>query len=358
MRVYNFSAGPAALPLPVLEQAQKEMVEYGSTGMSVMEMSHRGKPFMQIIEEAQSLIRELMNIPDNYKVLFLQGGASMQFSMVPMNLHKNGKADYAITGAWSKKALKEGKKVLDCKVVCSSEEDTFSHIPKIAASEIRNDADFFHMTSNNTIYGTRYNYLPDAGNVPIVSDMSSFILSEQVDVSKYGIIYAGAQKNIGPSGVTVVIMRDDLIGGADENCPSMLNYQTMADADSLYNTPPTYAIYIAKLGFEWLKKMGGVPAIEKINIEKSNLLYDFIDNSNLFSNPVNKEDRSRMNVTFVTGNEDLDAKFIKEATENGLTTLKGHRSIGGMRASIYNAMPLEGVQKLVDFMKKFELENK
>lgn len=357
MRVYNFSAGPANLPLEALETAQKELVEYGTAGMSVMEMSHRSADFKAIMEDAQSLLRKLMNIPDNYKVLFLQGGASLQFAMVPLNLKKNGKADFINTGAWSKKAIKESKKVLDVKVLASSEDSVFSYIPEIDENEIRSDADFLHITQNNTIYGTRYTKLPNAKGVPIVADMSSCILSEEFDVSKYGIIYAGAQKNIGPSGVTVVIIREDLIGNADESVPTMLNYQTHSDADSMFNTPPTFAIYMAKLGFEWLDKIGGVKAIQKINEEKAKMLYDFIDSSKLFNNPVTPKDRSMMNVTFVTGNEELDAKFVKEAKAKGLVNLKGHRSVGGMRASIYNAMPTEGVKALIQFMSEFEANN-
>lgn len=357
MRVYNFSAGPANLPLEALEVAQKELVEYGGAGMSVMEMSHRSSDFLGVFNEAQALIRKLMNIPSNYKVLFLQGGASLQFAMVPLNLKKNGKADFINTGAWSKKAIKESKKVLDVKVLASSEEKVFSYIPEVKDSDIRSDADFLHITQNNTIYGTRFTKLPNAGNVPIVADMSSCILSEEIDVSKYGIIYAGAQKNIGPAGLTVVIIREDLIGNAQDSVPTMLNYETHSENDSMFNTPPTYSIYMAKLGFEWLDKKGGVKAIQKINEDKAKMLYDYIDASKMFSNPVTKNDRSMMNVTFVTGNEELDAKFVKEAKAKGLVNLKGHRSVGGMRASIYNAMPVEGVKALIDFMKEFEANN-
>lgn len=358
MRVYNFSAGPANMPLPVLEKAQKDLAEYGSAGMSVMEMSHRSAAFKEIITQAEATLRSLLHVPDNYKILFLQGGASLQFSMVPLNLHKNGKADFINTGAWSKKAIKESKKVLDVKVLASSEDQTFSYIPKVDASSIRQDADFLHITYNNTIYGTKFHQLPEAGNVPIVSDMSSYILSEPIDVSKFGIIYAGAQKNIGPAGVTVVIIREDLIGGADEDCPTMLDYAIHAEKDSMYNTPPTFAIYMAGLGFQWLKDLGGVEAIQKVNVEKAAILYDYLDESQLFKGTVVKEDRSLMNVPFVTGNEELDAAFIKEAKAAGLENLKGHRSVGGMRASIYNAMPIEGVKKLVAFMKEFEAKNK
>lgn len=357
MRVYNFSAGPANLPLEVLEKAQKELVDYGQAGMSVMEMSHRSADFKAIMEDAKALLRKLMNIPDNYKILFLQGGASLQFAMVPLNLKKNGKADFINTGAWSKKAIKESKKVLDVNVIASSEDKTFSYIPEIDETKLQKDADFLHITQNNTIYGTRYTKLPDTGSVPVVADMSSCILSEEFDVTKYGIIYAGAQKNVGPAGVTIVIIREDLIGNAAESVPTMLNYETHSEADSMFNTPPTFAIYIAKLVFEWLDKNGGVKAMQKINEEKAKMLYDYIDSSKMFSNPVTPKDRSMMNVTFVTGNEDLDAKFVKEAKAQGLCNLKGHRSVGGMRASIYNAMPKAGVEKLIAFMKEFEANN-
>jgi len=356
-RVFNFSAGPSALPLPVLEKAQKELVNYGDAGMSVMEMSHRSQMYLDIIQDAEKLLRELMNIPDNYKVLFVQGGASMQFAMVPLNLFKNKKADYVNTGEWSKKAIAEAKKIGAVNVVASSAEQTFNHIPALDKSKFDPEADYFHITSNNTIYGTRFTKLPECGNVPIVSDMSSCILSEVVDVSKYGIIYAGAQKNIGPAGFAIVIIREDLIGNAIAGTPTMLDYKTHADNDSMFNTPPTYGIYIAKLVFEWLKEMGGVPAIQKINEQKAATLYSFLDESKLFSATVRPEDRSLMNIPFVTGDDEMDKKFVKAAEKAGFVNLKGHRSVGGMRASIYNPMPLEGVQALVAFMKKFEAEN-
>lgn len=357
-RVFNFSAGPTALPLKVLEKAQKELVVYGNSGMSVMEMSHRSKVYLEIFEETESLIRELMNIPTNYKVLFLQGGASSQFAMVPMNLFKNKKADYINTGLWSKKAISEAKKYGTINVVASSEKENFNYIPKLDKSKFDNEADYVHITMNNTIYGTRFTNIPDTGNVPLVTDMSSSILSEVYDVSKFGLIYAGAQKNIGPAGLTLVIVRDDLVGKTIEGTPTMFDYKIHADNDSMYNTPPTYGIYIAKLVFEWLKELGGVPAIQKINEEKATLMYNYLDNSSLFKGTVVKEDRSLMNIPFVTGNDEIDDKFVKEATKAGFVNLKGHRSVGGMRASIYNPMPLEGVNELVNFMKKFELNNK
>lgn len=357
-RVYNFSAGPSMLPLPVLEQAQKELVCYGDTGMSVMEMSHRSKAFDDIIKQAEADIRDLMNIPDNYKVLFLQGGGNTQFAMVPLNLYKKGKADYVQTGQWAKKAAQEAKKWGDVHIVASSEDKVYSYIPKLDKSMFDPEADYFHITYNNTIYGTRYTKIPDTGNVPLVGDLSSCIMSEVIDVTKFGLIYAGAQKNIGPAGVTVVIIREDLLGNAKPECPTMLDYKIHADKDSLFNTPPCYAIYVAGLVFKWLKQMGGVAEMQKVNEEKAGILYDFLDNSSLFKGTVVPEDRSLMNVPFVTGDDDLNAKFIKEATAAGLVNLKGHRIVGGMRASIYNAMPVEGVKTLVEFMKKFETENK
>lgn len=357
-KVFNFSAGPSALPEAALKKAQSEMLRYGSSGMSVMEMSHRSKDYLAIIEAAEANLRELMNIPQNYKVLFLQGGASLQFAMVPLNLMiKNKQADYVSTGVWSKKAIKEASRYGKVNVVASSEDRTFSYIPELDASTFNQQADYFHITTNNTIYGTRYAILPDTGDVPLVADMSSDILSRAYDVSKFGLIYAGAQKNLGPAGVCIVIIREDLAGNAMEFTPTMLNYQTHIENDSMFNTPPTYGIYLCKLVLDWLKEQGGVDAIEKINNEKAELLYDFIDNSKMFSGTVNPKDRSIMNIPFVTGNDELNDKFIKEATAKGLVQLKGHRSVGGMRASIYNAMPLEGVQTLVDFMKKFEKEN-
>ncbi|MBQ8525279.1 MAG: 3-phosphoserine/phosphohydroxythreonine transaminase [Clostridia bacterium] len=358
-RVYNFSAGPSVLPLPVLEKAQKELVCYGDTGMSVMEMSHRSSAYQAIIDECEALLRELLNISDDYKVLFLQGGASSQFAMVPLNLFgKSNKADYIQTGLWAKKAAKEASRYGDVKIVASSDDKVFNYIPKVTKDMFTPDADYVHITHNNTIYGTRFAEIPDTGDVPLVADMSSSILSQEIDVNKFGIIYAGAQKNMGPAGLTVVIIRNDLIGKAMDICPTMFNYETHSENGSMFNTPPTYAIYICKLVCEWVKENGGIAAMEKVNKEKAALLYDYLDNSAMFSATVeNKEDRSLMNIPFVTGNDELNAKFIKEATAAGFVNLKGHRTVGGMRASIYNAMPVEGVQALVDFMKKFEAEN-
>ena len=356
-RVYNFSAGPSCLPEEVLRQAAGEMTDYKGTGMSVMEMSHRSKPYQAIIDETEALARELMGIPDNYKVLFLQGGASLQFAMIPMNLmvaHK--RAAFMNTGAWSDKAIKEAKKFGEALVVASSKESTFNHIPEIPA--VPENIDYFYICANNTIYGTKFSEFPQTGSVPLIADFSSCIMSEKVDVSKFGLIFAGAQKNLGPAGVCLVIIRDDLVGKAPETIPTMMNYQTHVDNGSMFNTPPTYAIYIMGLVFQWLKKNGGIDAIEKINREKAKILYDFLDSSSLFKGTVAVKDRSLMNVPFVTGNEETDAAFIKEAAAAGFVNLKGHRSVGGMRASIYNAMPLKGVQALVDFMKAFEAKNK
>ena len=350
MRVYNFSAGPSMLPVEVLEKAQAEMVEYGKSGMSVMEMSHRSKDYEEIIFGAEKLVRELMNVPDNYKVLFLQGGGSSQFTMVAQNLGtKNKKADYVITGQWAKKAAGEAEKYITVNKVASSADKTFSYIPKLDKSTFSDD--------NNTIYGTRYTKLPETDK-PLVADISSCVMSEVIDVSKFGLLFAGAQKNLGPAGVTVVIVREDLIGETLEGTPTMFDYKIHADNDSLYNTPPTYAIYVLKLVLEWVKAQGGVAKLQEINEKKAKLLYDFLDSSEMFKGTVVPEDRSLMNIPFVTGNEELDAKFVKEAKEAGLVNLKGHRSVGGMRASIYNAMPMEGVEALVNFMKKFEAENK
>jgi phosphoserine aminotransferase len=357
-RPFNFSAGPAVLPLEVLKKAQEEMVDWHGSGMSVMEMSHRGKEYTAIHEGAEKNLRTLMNVPANYKILFLQGGASTQFAMIPLNLFSaNKKADYINTGAWSKKAISEAKRYGNIKVVASSEKENFNHIPKLSKDMFSPDADYVHITTNNTIYGTCYPELPDTGGVTLVGDMSSDILSKPYDVSKFGLIYAGAQKNIGPSGLTIVIVREDLIGKALDITPTMLNYKTHADENSLYNTPPCYGIYIAGLVFEWMLENGGVNAMAKRNHEKAALLYDFLDNSKLFKATVEPRSRSIMNVPFVTGNEELDNKFIAEASKKGLKTLKGHRSVGGMRASIYNAMPKEGVQALVDFMEEFEGAN-
>ncbi|MCP4648492.1 MAG: 3-phosphoserine/phosphohydroxythreonine transaminase [PVC group bacterium] len=355
--IYNFSAGPAVLPKEVLQKAADELLNYNGSGMSVMEMSHRSADFKNIIDSAESNLRQIMGIPENYKVLFLQGGASLQFAMIPLNLmNKNKKADYVHTGQWSKKAIAEAKKFGDVNIVASSEGDNYTNIPKLDPAIFSEDADYFYIVSNNTIYGTTYNDLPDTGNVPLVADMSSNILSEPIDVSKFGVIFAGAQKNIGPAGVTIVIIREDLVGNAVDNIPTMLNYKTHADAGSMFNTPPCYSIYMAGLVFAWIKQKGGLAQVKKINEVKANMLYDYLDNSKLFSSPVQKENRSLMNIPFVTGNEEIDAKFIKEASARGLKTLKGHRTVGGMRASIYNAMPIEGVKALVEFMKEFEKE--
>jgi len=356
-RVFNFSAGPAVLPLEVLKQAKEDFISCGESGMNVMEMSHRSKEYQEIIDTAEADLRWLMNIPDSYKVLFLQGGASLQFYMVPLNLMtKHKKAHFIKTGAWSKKAIAEAKFIGEANVVASSEDKTFSYIPETNASMFTYDADYVHITSNNTIYGTRFTRLPDT-RLPLVSDMSSFILSEVIDVNDYGVIYAGAQKNIGPAGAAIVIIRGDLVENAPDDLPNMLSYKVQADNGSMFNTPPTYAVYMAGLVFKWLKRQGGVAAIQKVNEAKAGRLYDFIDNSRLFSNPVRLADRSLMNVTFVTGDEDRDAAFIKKAKAAGLVNLKGHRSVGGMRASIYNAMPEAGVDALIDCMKKFETEN-
>ena len=355
MRVYNFSPGPAVLPLEVLERAGKEMAEYKDCGMSVMEMSHRSKMYTAIHEEAEALLRELLAIPSNYKVMFLQGGASQQFALIPMNLYKNGKADYVLTGEWANKASKEAGKILNVNVAATSEDKKFSCIPE--EFNLSPDADYVHITSNNTICGTRYLGLPDTGGVPLVSDMSSGILSEVIDVSKFGLIYAGAQKNIGPSGLTVVIIREDLLTPRSEytsKLPAIFQYKTHADAGSLFNTPPTYAIYIAKLCLEWLKGQGGVPGIQKVNEAKAKMLYDFLDNSPLFKGIADKKYRSLMNIPFTTGDDAKDKDFVKKAAEAGLVNLGGHRIVGGLRASIYNAMPVSGVEKLVNFMKEFE----
>ncbi|MBE7089697.1 MAG: 3-phosphoserine/phosphohydroxythreonine transaminase [Clostridiales bacterium] len=356
MRVYNFAAGPSTLPLPVLEQAQKELLDYNGTGMSITEMSHRSKPFMAVNAEANALLRELMNIPDDYSVLFVQGGATQQFAAVPLNLLKNGKADYIVTGNFASKAYEEGLKYGDMAIAASSKEANYTYIPDMKNIKFRDGIDYVHTTYNNTIFGTRYTELPTT-DATLVTDMSSCILSEEIDVKKFGLIYAGAQKNIAPAGVTIVIVRKDLLGSALPICPVMLNYAVQDKNDSLYNTPPCFPIYVSMLVFRWLKELGGVKAIQKINEEKAGMLYDFIDNSTFYTNNVVKKDRSIMNVPFVTPNADLDAQFVAEATKQGLVSLKGHRLVGGMRASIYNAMPKEGVIKLIDFMKKFELEN-
>ena len=358
-RIYNFSAGPSMLPLAVLERAASEMTDYNGSGMSVMEMSHRSSFYEAIIQEAEADLRKLMNIPDNYKVLFLQGGASTQFSAVPLNLmNGSGKADYIVSGMFSKKAYAEAQKFGDVKLVASSADKNFTYIPEITPDMIREDADYVHICYNNTIYGTKYPEVPNVGDKVLVADMSSCILSEPVDVTKFGLIYAGAQKNMGPAGLTVVIVREDLIGKAKENIPVMLDYAVQAENGSMYNTPPCYSIYISGLVYKWLLDLGGLSEMKKINERKAQALYDYIDSSDLYKAPAEKKYRSMMNVTFVTGNEDLDKKFCKEAAAAGFQNIKGHRSVGGMRASIYNAMPEEGVMKLIEFMKKFEAENK
>ena len=357
-RVYNFSAGPAVLPEEVLKEAAEEMLDYKGTGMSVMEMSHRSKAYDEIIKDAENDIRDLMNIPDNYKVLFLQGGASQQFAAVPMNLMKNKKAAYIITGQWAKKAFQEAKIYGEAVDVASSADKTFSYIPDCSNLDIPEDADYVYICENNTIYGTKFWQLPDTKGKDLVADVSSCFLSEPVDVTKYGVIYGGVQKNIGPAGVVIAIIREDLIrDDVLPGTPTMLKWKTQADNDSLYNTPPCYGIYICGKVFKWIKKMGGLEAMKKHNEKKAAILYDFLDQSKLFKGTVEKKDRSLMNVPFVTGNEELDAKFVKEAKAAGFENLKGHRTVGGMRASIYNAMPIEGVEKLVEFMKKFEQEN-
>ena len=357
-RVYNFSAGPAVLPECVLKEAAAEMLDYKGTGMSVMEMSHRSKAYDDIIKTAEADLRELMNIPDNYKVLFLQGGASQQFAMIPMNLMKNKVADYIVTGQWAKKAYQEAAKYGKANKIASSEDKTFSYIPDCSDLPISEDADYVYICENNTIYGTKFKELPNTKGKDLVADVSSCFLSEPVDVSKYAVIYGGVQKNIGPAGVVIVIIREDLItDDVLEYTPTMLKYKTHADADSLYNTPPAYGIYICGKVFKWIKEMGGLEAMKEKNEAKAKILYDFLDESKLFKGTVEKKDRSLMNVPFITGDADMDAKFVKEAKEAGFENLKGHRSVGGMRASIYNAMPEEGVKALVAFMKKFEEEN-
>lgn len=358
-RVYNFSAGPSMLPESVLKKAAAEMLDYEGSGQSVMEMSHRSKTYDAIIKDCEALLREIMEIPDNYKVLFLQGGASSQFAMVPLNLmNRSGKADFVVTGQWANKAYQEAARYGEAHVVASSKDKTFSYIPKLDPATFTKDADYFHICMNNTIYGTKYHTLPETGDVPLVADISSCVLSEPIDVSKFGLLYAGAQKNMAPAGMTLVIVREDLLGNAQEITPTMFNYQIHADNGSMYNTPPCYTIYIAKLVLEWLKnEVGGLKEMQKINERKAKILYDFLDNSKLFKGTVVPEDRSLMNVPFVTGDEELDAEFVKAATAAGFVNLKGHRSVGGMRASIYNAMPVEGVEKLVEFMRAFEADH-
>ena len=358
-RVYNFSAGPSMLPVPVLERAAAEMLCYGESGMSVMEMSHRSKDYEPIIEAAEAQLRQLMNIPDNYKVLFLQGGASTQFAAVPMNLiGRTGKADYVVSGQFSGKAFKEAQKLgYDVKCIATTKDDNFDHIPTVTPDMIRPDAAYVHICFNNTIYGTKYSYIPDTGDIPLVADMSSCIISEPIDVTKFGVIYAGAQKNMAPAGMTLVIVREDLLEYAEEKMPTMLEWKTMAENGSMYNTPPCYTIYVAKLVYDWILSLGGLDVMKEMNVKKAALLYDYLDSQDYYVAPVKKDSRSLMNVTFVTGDEALDKKFASDAAAAGLKNLKGHRSVGGMRASIYNAMPYEGVEALVAFMKKFAAEN-
>ena len=359
-RVYNFSAGPSMLPLEVLEECAAEMLDFGGSGQSVMEMSHRSKEYQAIIDETEANLRKLMDIPDNYKVLFLQGGASSQFAMLPLNLlNKSGKADFVVTGQWAKKAYKEAARYGEANVVASSEDKTFSYIPKLDPTTFTKDADYFHICMNNTIYGTKFNEIPDTGDVPLVADISSCMLSEPVDVKKFGVLYGGAQKNVAPAGLTIVIIREDLIGNAKDFTPTMFNYETHSENGSMFNTPPCYTIYVAGKVIKWIiNKFGSLEAMKEYNEKKAAILYNFLDNSEMFKGTVVAEDRSLMNVPFVTGDADLDAKFVAEAKAAGFVNLKGHRSVGGMRASIYNAMPIEGVEKLVEFMAEFEKNNK
>lgn len=357
-RVYNFSAGPSMLPESVLNRAAAEMLDYNGTGQSVMEMSHRSPAYEPIIQKAEQLFREIMNIPDNYKVLFVQGGASQQFAAIPLNfMNGSGKADYVLSGQFSTKAYQEAQKYGEVKAVASSKDRTFAYIPELDPASFTPDADYFHICMNNTIYGSRFTKLPETGDVPLIADVSSCFLSEPIDVSKFGVIYGGAQKNVAPAGLTVVIVREDLLGNARDITPTMLNYKVIADNDSMYNTPPTYPIYICMLVLEWIKAFGGLGAMKVHNEKKADLLYSFLDESKMFSGTVDKEYRSMMNVTFVASNDELNSKFVKDATAAGFVNLKGHRSVGGMRASIYNAMPIEGVEKLVAFMKEFEAAN-
>ncbi|MBQ4545003.1 MAG: 3-phosphoserine/phosphohydroxythreonine transaminase [Oscillospiraceae bacterium] len=357
-RVYNFSAGPSMLPEAVLCRARDEMLNYNGSGMSVMEMSHRSKVYDDIIKSCEAKLRKLLGIPDNYKVLFLQGGASLQFASIPMNLMKSGKADYIVTGQFSGNAAKEARKYGTPNVVADLKEEVFKRIPKQSELSLSPDADYVHICVNNTIYGTHWNYVLDTKDVPLVADMSSCILSEEIDVTKYGVIYAGAQKNMAPAGLTVVIVRDDLLGNARPDTPTVMDWKVMAEKESMYNTPSTYPIYVCGLVLDWIESLGGIGELEKINRAKAALLYDFLDESKMFIPHADRDSRSLMNVTFRTGDEELDAKFVKEASSVGLLTLKGHRSVGGMRASIYNAMPVEGVEKLVAFMRDFEAKNK
>ncbi|MDO4173431.1 MAG: 3-phosphoserine/phosphohydroxythreonine transaminase [Eubacteriales bacterium] len=356
-RIFNFSAGPSMMPLPVLEKAAAQMLNYEGSGMSVMEMSHRSKYYDDIINGAQDVLRRVMHIPENYKILFMQGGATMQFSAIPLNLMVTGKADYAVTGNFARNAMKEAKKFGDIRIAATSEADNFTWIPTQEQLSLDPAADYFYFCANNTIFGTEWHYDPETGDVPLVADMSSNILSKPVDISKYGLIYAGAQKNMGPAGMAVVIIREDLMGHYRENMPVLLDYALTASKNSMYNTPPTYSIYMMKLVVEWVEQMGGVEAMAKLADTRSSMLYDYLDSSKLFQGAAQKDSRSRMNVTFRTGNEDLDKKFIQESIAAGMSNLKGHRLVGGMRASIYNAMPVEGVEYLIDFMQKFEKNN-
>ncbi len=358
MRNYNFSAGPSMLPLEVLKSVQEELLDFGGTGISVMEMSHRSKPYEAINAEAEQLLRELMNIPENYDVIFVQGGASTQFEAIPLNICKNRKADYVVTGNFANKSFKEAQKYTDAVCVASSKDKNYSYIPKLSKDMFRPDADYVHICYNNTIFGTRYTEAPDTGSVPLVADISSCILSQEIDVTKFGVLYAGAQKNVGPAGVTIVIVRKDLQNMCQDICPTMLKWSTQIAEHSLYNTPPAFSTYVAMKVFRHLKEIGGVKAMQKINEKKAKMLYDYIDSSSFYTNSVEKEYRSLMNVPFVSPSAELDAKFVSEAAKDGLLTLKGHRLVGGMRASIYNAMPIEGIEKLIAFMKKFEKENK
>lgn len=357
MRVYNFSAGPSMLPLEVLEEAQRDLLDFNGTGMSVTEMSHRSKPFMAINDEANQLLRELMNIPEDYSVLFVQGGASQQFAAVPLNLMTSGEADYIVTGNFAGKAQEEASKFGNAKIIASSKDKNFTYIPDVDKLEFSKNADYLHITSNNTIFGTRYTKFPKP-SCPLVADMSSNILSEEINVKDFGLIYAGAQKNIAPAGLTIVIAKRDLLGKQSASCPTMLNYAIQDKNNSLYNTPPCFSMYVSLLVFRWLKKLGGVKEIQKINEYKAGLLYDFIDSSDFYTNNIVKKDRSLMNVPFVTKSPELDAEFVQEASKNGILSIKGHRITGGMRASIYNAMPIEGVKALIEFMKKFEINHK
>lgn len=357
-RVFNFSAGPSMLPVPVLEKAAKQMLNYENSGMSVMEMSHRSSSYLDIFNKTKDLLKKVMNIPDGYEIVFIQGGATQQFSMVPLNLLKNGKADYIITGSFSKKAATEAKKYGEINIAYDGSDNDFKHIPTQDELKLDPEASYVHLCANNTIYGTEWKYVPETNGVPIIADMSSNILSKPIDVSKYGMIYAGAQKNMGIAGLGVAIIRKDLLQKVSATTPVLLDYTLMIDNDSMYNTPPAYAIYVLGLVLEWIDKMGGLEVMEKRNIEKAKLLYDYLDSSDFYKAHSDKDNRSLMNVTFTTPSKELDAKFVKESIEAGMTNLKGHRSVGGIRASIYNAMPLEGVEKLVAFMKEFESANK